>query len=157
MSKFNAQVVATPSPTPSPSSAELHIPKEVEEWLRSMSPGFFQNYKDIETTWNNPAVQFSMTLASDPQFRASASEIYAQPNAFQKVAVYEFGLIVVIWILRAWRLSKAPTWIKKLWVQLWVGTLFWVFSLFIIPYLIWGSTYKTALGQLLKAIIRHFF
>lgn len=149
-------VSPTPTATQPFGAMELHMPKEVEEWFHSLSPSLFQNYKDIENTWNNPAVQFSVTLVNDPQFRGAVNEISHQEHPLQKLLTYELVLVVMIWILRAWRLSKAGTWLLRLWAQLWVGMLFWALSLLVIPFIAWGTAYKTVLGQGIKALIRHF-
>jgi hypothetical protein len=153
---------STPVPVPSvydpssPVTHELHLPKEAEEWLQALSPGTFKNYQDIQGTWNHPLTQFSITLVNDPLFTGAVSEM-AQQHAMAKYLGYEAILIIFIWIVRAWRLSKASTFLTRLWAQAWVGALFWVLSVAAVPFLVWGTAYRTAVNELIKAAIRHFF
>jgi hypothetical protein len=139
-----------------PVQHELHLPKEAEEWLQTLSPGTFKNYQDIQGTWNHPITQFSITLVNDPLFTGALSEM-AGAHAGGRWVGYEAILIIFIWILRAWRLSKASTFLTRMRAQAWVGFLFWVLSIAVIPFLVWGSAYQTAVNELIKAVIRHFF
>ncbi len=152
-----AQTTAAPTavdPT-SPIYHELKLSKDAEDWFKTISPGLFENYQQIASTWNHPMTQFSVTLVRDPQFRGAISEIYAQSNA-KTFYGYEFGWIILIWILRAWRLSKSPTWLTRLWTQAWISVVFWVGAVFVVPSLLWGEAYRTVLSHFLKAVFKHF-
>ncbi len=153
-----ATTLAVPTPF-DPSSQvihELHLSKDAEEWLKTLSPGLLENYKEIQSTWNHPLTQFSMTLVKDPQFRGAVTDIYSRHEG-QKFLGNEALFVLFIWILRAWRLSKAGTWLLRIWVQAWVGALMWVGGVCLVPYLLWGDPYRVILSQLAKALLRHFF
>jgi hypothetical protein len=149
-----APAVATPSPAFPP--YDFKISKDAQEWLQTLSPGMFDNYKQLEGTWNHPMTQFSITLVRDPQFRTSVSEIYGQHNMTTFYG-YEALWIILVWILRAWRLSKSPTWLTRLWTQAWIAVVFWVGSTVVVPGILWGEAYRTVLSRLLKAVFQHFF
>lgn len=148
-------VVPTPYDPSSPLIHELHLSKDAEQWLRTLSPGMFDNYQQIQGTWNHPFTQFSITLVRDPQFRQAVTEIHGKNtgNAFYG---YELSWIILVWILRAWRLSKSPTWLTRLWTQAWVSVVFWIGALFIVPTILWGEAYRTVLSHLAKAFFKHF-
>ena len=149
-----------PAQTPfDPSSSqihELHLSKDAEDWLKTLSPGLFNNYKEIESTWNHPLAQFSMTLVKDPEFRGALTEIYTQ-HPLSTCVGYEMIWVLLIWILRAYRLGKVNTWLLRIWTQAWVGVFYFLGAWFVVPYLLWGKSYLVVIGQLTKAIIRHFF
>jgi hypothetical protein len=132
------------------------LPKEAQEWLKTFSPGLFENYQQVEQTWNHPLTQFSVLLVRDPAFRGSVGEI---SQNFQKNTVigYEITWILLIWIFRAWRLSKSATWLTRIWTQAWVSCLFWWGSLFLVPWLIWGKSYQILLASVFRTLIHQFW
>ena len=132
------------------------LPKEAQEWIKAINPALFENYQQMEHFWNNPAVQFSVVLVKDPEFRGAMGEINQK---FQKNTVlgYEIAWVLLIWILRAWRLSKAGTWLTRIWVQLWVSVFFWWGGLFLVPWLLWGKSYQMLLSTVFRALIHQFW
>lgn len=132
------------------------LPPEAQVWLKNFSPGLFDSYQQIESTWNHPLTQFSVTLVRDPDFRGAMNEI---GQKFQKSEVlgYELLWILVIWILRAVRLGKAGTWLTRIWIQAWVSMLFWWGSLFLIPWILWGKAYRMVLATVFRALIHQFW
>ncbi len=114
-------------------------PKEVEEWLKSQ-----------------PLSQFSLILVRDPAFRGAMSEINQK---YQKNALlgYEAIWILLIWIFRSWRLTKAGTWLTRIWVQAWVSMIFWWGFLFLVPWLLWGKSYQMVLATVFRALIHQFW
>lgn len=132
------------------------LPKEAENWLQMVSPGLFENYKQMEGTWNHPLTQFTVVLVRDPSFRGAVNEI---SDKFQKNTVigYEITWVLLIWILRAWRLSKAGTWLTRIWVQLWVAVIFWTGSLVLVPWLLWGKSYQMVMATVFRALIHQFW
>ena len=157
-----ASPAVTPVSSPSaydpslPIQHELHLPKEAEEWLQALSPATFKSYQDIQGTWNHPLTQLSITLVNDPLFTGALSEMGAS-HAGARWMGYEAILVLFIWTLRAWRLSKTSTFLTRMRAQAWVGLLFWVMSIALVPLFVWGMAYQIAMNQLLKALIRHFF
>jgi hypothetical protein len=156
-----------PTPTPQPAIVltqspavpilhELRISKDAEEWLKTLSPSLFQNYDDVQKTWNAPLTQFTITVVQDAEFKQASQQIY-DSHLGPRLIGYELVLILVLWILRAWRLSKASTWLLRIWTQAWISVLYWVLAVFLVPYLVWGDSYRIVLKELSKAILRHFF
>jgi hypothetical protein len=155
-----ANPTATPHLAATPVSAvpilhELRISKDAEEWLKTLSPGLFQNYDDLQRTWNAPLTQFTITLVQDSEFKQASQKIYESHLGSQLVS-YELVLILILWIIRAWRLSKVSTWLLRIWTQLWIAALYWLLAMFLVPYLVWGDAYRILLKELSKAILRHF-
>ncbi len=103
-----------------------------------------------------PATQITLTLLKDPAFRGAVSEI---DQKFDKTSFYgyEIGWVVLVWILRAWRLSKAATWLTRLWVQAWVAMVFWAGLVLVVPWLLWGKSYQTVLATVFRAVIHQFW
>ncbi len=155
----------TPSPTPhlSPSPAfdpsvrhELKVSKDAEEWLKEVGPTIFKNYEDIQKLWNHPMTQFSVTLGRDAEFKAGITQM-AESHAGARFYGYEALLILLLWIFRAWRLTKVNTILTRMWTQAWVGFCYWICALFLVPSLVWGESYRTTITHLIRAGFRHFF
>lgn len=134
---------------------DLKLSKDAEEWLKTVSPGLFQNYDQIQTLWNAPATQFAITLMNDGEFRTAAEQIQNSHLSGQLLG-YEFVLLLVLWVFRAWRLSKVSTFFTRMWTQAWIAALYWVVALFVVPGFVWGEAYRTVLSHLAKAVFRHF-
>jgi hypothetical protein len=156
----------TPSPSPSPGKSkdsegswfrhDLKVSKDAEEWLRGLSPDLFKNYESIEKLWNHPLTQFGLTLGKDAEFKAGIQKM-AREEAGARLIGFELFLILVLWVVRAWRLGKASTWLTRFWTQAWVGGLYWLSALFLVPALVYGEGFRITLAQLIRAAIRHFF
>ena len=158
-------LMSSPSPTPSLSSTpppavpllhELHLSKDAEDWLKTISPSLFQNYDSVQRVWNAPVTQFGLTLMQDAEFKAATQQI-SDSHLGSHFAIDELALILIFWIFRAWRLGKVSTWLLRMWTQAWIGFFFWTFSFFLVPYLVWGDAYMVVVKQIFKAILRHFF
>ena len=147
---------STQTPTPAPFFHELKISKDAEEWLKTISPGLFQNYDQIQKTWNSPTAQFTLTLVQDAEFNQAVNQIRNAHLGSQFLS-YELVLMLFLWIFRAWRLTKVQTWLTRIWTQAWIGTVFWLCALFLVPNFVWGESYRTILSHFFKAIVRHFF
>ena len=132
------------------------LPREAEQWMKAISPGAFENYQQLEHTWNHPLIQFSVVLVRDPAFRGAVSEVNQkfEKNAFLG---YEITWVLLIWTLQAWRLSKAGTWLTRIWVQIWVSAFFWWGCLFLVPWLLWGKSYQMILATAFRAMIHQFW
>jgi hypothetical protein len=148
-------LAATPVPAV-PILHELRISKDAEEWLKTLSPGIFQNYDDLQKTWNAPLTQFTITLVQDADFKLASQQIY-NSHLGSTLVSYELVLILVLWIIRSWRLGKASTWLLRIWTQAWIAVVYWLLAVFLVPYLVWGDAYRILLKQISKAILRHFF
>ena len=142
--------------SPTPIFYELRIPKEAEEWLKTLSPDTFANYERIQMNWNRPLTQFSITLIRDQDLKGALAEISAQPKTTALLG-YEVAWVLYIWIFRAWRLQKASTVLTRIWTQAWIAVLAWIGILGLIPAIVWGDAYRIAVFQVLKAVAKHFF
>jgi hypothetical protein len=100
--------------------------------------------------------QFSLTMGQDAEFKAGMGEMF-ESHAMNRLAGYELLLILLLWIFRAWRLSKVNTWLTRIWTQAWVGFCYWVCALFLVPSLIWGESYRTVMSHLIRSGFKHFF
>ena len=140
-------------PDPNINTQPPVLPKQAEDWLKSVIPGAFSNGQSLQ---GHPLMQFSITLGKDQQFREAVEDI---SKNFQKTSVlgYEIAWVLLIWILRAWRLSKAGSWLTRIWVQAWVAVIFWWGSLFLVPWLLWGKSYQTVLATAFRAFIHQFW
>ncbi len=141
---------------PPPFAHELKISKDAEEWLKSVSPVLFRNYDQIQKTWNAPTTQFAISLAQDTEFSEALIQVRDTSKGPQLIG-YELVLVLLLWIFRAWRLSKVSTLLTRIWTQAWIGLLFWFSAVFIVPGFVFGEAYRTILSHLFKAMIRHFF
>lgn len=147
MTDEEAVKAATIAQSPMNSSGVPPIPKEAQEWLKSQG---------LDQALNHPLSQFSLVLVSDPAFRGAVGEINQK---FHKNTVigYEIAWILLIWVFRAWRLTKAGTWLTRIWTQAWVSVVFWWGVLFLVPWLLWGKSYQMLLSTVIRALIHQFW
>ncbi len=145
---------ASPAVTPSPASGPSFT-KEAESWLKSLGPDFKNDLEQIQKIWNHPATRVGWTLSQDQEFVSSLNQIRDshRSNVFY---AYELVLILILWTVRAWRLSKAATWLGRMWTQAWIASVFWFMALILVPGLVWGEAFRTVLSHLVRAILRHF-
>ena len=147
---------ATPAAPAVPILHELKISKDAEDWLKTLSPSTFQGYDEIQKMWNSPVSQFTITLVQDSELKLATKQI-ADQHAGQTLVGYELVLIVFLWTFRAWRLGKASTWLTRLWTQFWIADLYWFLAGVVLPWAVWGDSYRIVIKQVFKAILRHFF
>ena len=100
--------------------------------------------------------EVTTVLVKDPQVQMAWNEVVQQHKGTLFLG-YEIGWILIIWIIKAWRLTKAMTLFSRLWTQAWIGIVFWVVSATVVPILVWDGAYQTLLGQVMKALLKHFF
>lgn len=67
---------------------------------------------------------------------------------------YEFLWLLLFWTILPWRLSKGSGWFGRLWTQVWLGTVFWVGALWLIPASQWGDPYRSLVSFSLKACFK---
>ncbi len=127
---------------------ELHLPKECEAALKK------SELKDLPEIYKQPTTQFSITLVRDSELNAAWSEIRVQPVSL--LVAYAALWVLLIWILRAWRLQKAPTMLLKIWAQAWISVIGLLGLVILVPALAWGDPYRMLLSHLIKAVFRHF-
>jgi hypothetical protein len=154
-----SSTVALTSATPIPAvplAHDLRISKDAEDWLKTLSPNWFQNHDEIQHFWSTPGSQFTLTLLADPEFKAATDQMIAA-NLCSRAVSYELVLILLLWIFRPLRLAKASSWLLRIWTQAWISVVFWVLALVAVPWLVWGQAYLTALKEIFKAFLRHFF
>ena len=148
-------IQATPTPAV-PLMHDLRISKDAEDWLKTLSPNWFQNHDEIQRFWSTPGSQFTLTLLGDPEFKSATDEMLAA-NLGTRLVSYELALILILWIVRPWRLNKASTWLLRIWTQAWMSIVFWALALIALPCLVWGQPYLIVLKEISKAFLRHFF
>ena len=136
-------------------SSDSSVFKDAEAWLKSLSPELKGNLDQMQKLWVHPVTQFGVTLGRDSEFMASLNQINESHRSTQLYA-YEAVLLVLLWIFRAWKLSKVSTLWSRLWTQAWIGAVFWFLALVGIPGVIWGEAYRTALSHFARAFLKHF-
>ena len=129
------------------SSPIQNTPVEWSQWLKSMN---------LDSAAQHPIGQVGLTLVKDPAFRQAYSEVQ-QGFQLNLTLGYLGAWILIIWILRAWRMSKADTWLTRIWTQLWVSILSWRGILFLIPGILWGKSYQMLLATAFRAVIHQFW
>jgi hypothetical protein len=147
MTDDEAIVAAQRAQSPSGLSNSMEVPKEWEGALKGVQ---------LDSLLKTPVGQVAVVLAKDPAFRQATGEI-AQKFDRNAFLGYEFAWIIVIWVVRAWRLSKVNTLLTRLWTQAWVGSLFWWGALALIQMLLWGKSFQMVLATAFRAIIHQFW
>lgn len=129
--------------------------KEIEKFVGDLEPEVLKDLRELQQAAEHPAAQFAITLAKDPDFKDAALKLY-QSHQHSTLLMYEILLVILFWVIRAWRLSKTSTWVQKLWVQAYLGIIFWFLVLLVLPYFVYQEPFKVVLSGLVKATIRHF-
>ena len=143
-------MAAQETPTPAPA-----LMNSVQTFLKEQSPELKKQLDTVNALIEHPLTKFGTTLMQDHEFTASVTRIAEGHNGTQ-FAIYEGVLIVALWIFRAWRLTKSNTLLARLWTQAWIGVLFWVFAITVVPTLVWGEAFRTAFGHLIRVALRQF-
>ena len=121
-------------------------PKEWQSALKAVQ---------LEGLLNTSVGQAVVVMAKDPSFQQSALEIAQKFDRNSWIGA-ELGWIVLIWLFRAWRLTKANTILTRIWTQAWVGAVFWVGALVLVPWVLWGKSYQSVLGSIIRTLIHQF-
>jgi hypothetical protein len=146
---------ASPTPSATPIADQ---PSQInpDQLYQLFGPNLEQAVKRSEGTWYHPISKFTLTVVQDAQFRSAAADIYSNFDRGTLVG-FEIAWVVIIWILRVWRLSKAQTWLARLWTTAWVSLLFSTGTILFIPWILWGNSALIALNSCIKALIHQFF
>ena len=129
--------------------------EQVQEFVKEQSPALKKQIDRANLVMEHPLTKVGTTLMNDSEFTGSLSRIVGGHSATQFLT-YEAVLVVAIWVVRAWRLSKSNTLIARLWTQAWIGAVFWVFAAGVVPYLVWGDAFRTATSHLIRVALRQF-
>jgi hypothetical protein len=94
----------------------------------------------VQNLLANPSLQKYVKVISDPVIDQDLNALLQHP-AIKECLYWELGWFVFILFFRAWRVSKATHWSKKIWIYIWTFGLLWAGLLFFVPKLIIGDTY----------------
>jgi hypothetical protein len=94
--------------------------------------------------FNNPLVQAMGGAAMSPQLTRVLTLVMASPDK-NTLLFTEIGLLIVFFVFRAWRKSKAGGWKGRLWVSTYSFLLYLGLAWGIAPFLIFGQPWITAL------------
>ncbi len=148
------QVTPSPTPTPSPTAPQDDNSQKInpDQIYMLFGPGLEQNVKRSEGAWYHPISKFTLSLLQDSQFRVAAADLYSKFDRGTFVG-FEIAWVIIIWILRTWRLSKAQTWLARIWVSIWVSLLFSTGIILIIPWILWGNPILTVMKSFFKVLM----
>ena len=103
----------------------------------------------------HPLVKDLLKLVGTPAYLQAMDSIQKHPN-LRLLFKVEIGILIFIFLLRAWLFSRPSHWLRKIWTRTWTLALLFVAGSVIAPSLILGSLYGEVLGPLLKAFWNHF-
>ncbi|OFZ79284.1 MAG: hypothetical protein A3K03_05795 [Bdellovibrionales bacterium RIFOXYD1_FULL_44_7] len=109
--------------------------------------------EQLQTLLSNPAVQGYLKLFTNPAFSRGMTEIYNHPSRMT-LLYSEIGLLVFMVLFRAWRLSKAKHWLRKVWVNSYTFVAGWCLALFAVPLLVFGLSYAETMKGILELMIK---
>jgi hypothetical protein len=107
----------------------------------------------VEKVLDLPVIKFGETLIQEHGVVVALERIGESQSGASLIA-YEVILILVLWMARAWRLSKVNTLLTQFWTQAWIAGVYWILALAIVPSLVWGESYRTLLSHLVRAVLR---
>lgn len=138
----------------SPSPAAPKFTDQVQDFIKEQSPELKKQIDTLNALRSHPVVKVGTELVQDSEFSSALSQMAGGNRAAQFLA-YEAILLVAVWIVRAWRLSKSNTLLPRLWTQAWIGAVYWAAALTVVPWLVWGDSFRTVLSHLLRSVLRH--
>jgi len=146
----SASSTATPSTAPAPKLAD-----QVQDFIKEQSPELKRQLDSVNALVNHPLSKAGATLVQDQEFTSAVSRI-SNAHGGTRFLAYEGVLLILVWIFRAWRLSKSNTLLPRLLTQAWIGAVYWILAITVVPWLVWGEAFRTALGHLVKVALRQF-
>ena len=141
---------STSTPAPAPKLAD-----QVQEFLKAQSPELKKQIDSMNAVMNHPLTKVGSTLVQDQEFTSAVSQMTGSHGGTRFLA-YEGVLIVLVWAFRAWRLSKSNTLLPRLLTQAWIGAIYWILAITVVPWLVWGDAFRTALSHLVRVALRQF-
>src|SRR5262249_44862454 len=84
-------------------------------------------------------VRFYLKLVADPGFSSGIEEL-RNANWF-KLLYVELALMLVMGLVRSWRLSTTTLWYRQLWTKTWTRVVFWILALTVVPWAILGEPF----------------
>lgn len=109
------------------------------------------NLAGLLQAMQNPTFQRVLRVSSDLNVLQSTQKIVLHPNR-SWLGYGELVWILLIFVLRFWRMSLADTWYKKLWVQVWSGALFFGGAFTVLPWLVFGDAFFEWISAISRAI-----
>ncbi len=101
----------------------------------------------------NPVAKIGATLIQDHDFTSSVLQMADLGTVGQFLAV-EFVLVLALWGFRAKKLAQLETLPKKMLAQAWISGLYWLLAIGIVPGLVWGKAFWTAIGHFMRVALR---
>jgi len=99
----------------------------------------------LQSKW----AQVVLTLASNENFKSAVLEMKANPKT-SLLLQYQLVFLALFFILKFFLNKKTKTGFKRF--SLWVVTtlVFWVGTLFVVPFVVWGNPYIKAIDAAIK-------
>jgi hypothetical protein len=126
------------------------LEKSVENITQQIEPEPVKMIRDFEKASDHPAAKTLISLAQDPVFRKSVADL-AHSKLWLNLAGAEVALILIFWIVRAWRITVATVAWKKIWVQFYLASFYWPLAIVGLPFWILGEPIRLILSGLLKS------
>jgi hypothetical protein len=102
---------------------------------------------------SNPVAKIGATLIQDHDFTASILKM-ADPGTVGQFLAIEFVLVLALWGFRAKKLAQLETLPKKMLAQAWISGLYWLLAMGVVPGLVWGKAFWTAVGHFMRVALR---
>jgi hypothetical protein len=97
--------------------------------LPTMSPEALESVRKFA---EQPGLKKYVALISNPEFTNDLTNVMRHPG-LKDCFYWELGWIVVMMVIRSWRMSKTTHLLKTLWITLWTFALFWIVAAVVIP------------------------
>ncbi|MGK5086822.1 hypothetical protein WDW86_04635, partial [Bdellovibrionota bacterium FG-2] len=109
--------------------------------------------ESLQKLLNHPATKSYLKLFSSPEFSQGTEQLVNHPNRMNLI-YFQGAWLVIFLILRAWRLSRANHWAKKLWVKTWTLILFLVIGVGVVPWFVFGDAYSKTLSGFIEVLMK---
>jgi len=108
-------------------------------------------FAQLQALLQSPMAQKMGSLMTNPEFTRSADAVIQHPNRMM-LLYCNIGLVLTMFVFRAWRYSKTNHWARKLWINVYSGIFLWGMVAVVVPRIVLGEPYFTMLGTFYRVL-----
>jgi hypothetical protein len=129
-------------PLPAPADGTEELVREVESFQEELQRTL-QKLQNLSVSGEGLAGirEKVLRLASDDRFLKAAQDLWSHPNRNTLLAA-EVAFVFMMFLLKAWRQAVSRSWLRRIFVGLFLGMITWAGMLVVLPYVILGEPFR---------------
>ena len=99
--------------------------------------------------FDGPVLQMVTKIIKSEEIRKTATEVFDK-GKWKLFGLLQLTGMIFIIVFRAWRSTKAETFLAKLWVSFYSSFIYVGVSFYVIPMVVFGQGYRTLIVEIYK-------